>query len=127
MQVRCQRRYRAGFKVLSGWTSDDFVTGDLSTTVVSGNRTVAEIRIALGAPVVLWTLYNVQIRSVNHDWIHLSGIEPIETSRGTRWVHQHWQCEIARQQASLMPLATAAPKEEPAWQRATSTPATSAN
>jgi hypothetical protein len=94
MLVRCQRRYRAGIKVVSGWTSDDFITGELQTITVGNDRQKAEIRITRGAPIVLWTLYNVQFKSLGSGCIALSGLEPIETSRGTRWVYQFWLCEL---------------------------------
>jgi len=96
MHVRCQRAYRAGFKIMGGWTSDDFVTGVLETTTGARNKRNAEIRVAKGAPSVLWSLYNVQVGSICDGKFFLSGLEPIDTNRGTRWVYQFWRCEVTR-------------------------------
>ena len=130
MLVRCQRRYRAGIKVVSGWTSDDFVTGELQTITVGSDRQKAEIRVARGAPVVLWTLYNVQFKSLGSGRVTLSGLEPIETSRGTRWVYQFWFCELMSSASTpellRMKDATGKPTEA-SWKRATGVGATSSN
>jgi hypothetical protein len=56
MLIRCHHRNRSGIKVFSGWTNDDFVTGELQIIRVGSDRQKAEVRVTRDAPVVLWTL-----------------------------------------------------------------------